>query len=87
MKQRGKRLVNKNTTLFPIKRKKDLTKSICNARHEVQLIKEGKLKAKSINELIAELPGKVDEARAEYAKGNFVRCSNKQELKDFLDSL
>lgn len=34
-----------------------------------------------------ELQEKIDEARTEHAKGNFVRCSNKQELQDFLNSL
>ena len=39
------------------------------------------------NTITPELQEKINEARAEYVKGNFVRCSNKQELKDFLDSL
>ena len=34
-----------------------------------------------------ELQEKIDEARTEHAKGNIVRCSNKQELQDFLNSL
>ena len=39
------------------------------------------------NTITPELQEKIDEARTEHAKGNFVRCSNKQELQDFLNSL
>ncbi len=39
------------------------------------------------NTITPELQMKITEARAEYQKGDFVRCNNKQELKDFLDSL
>lgn len=34
-----------------------------------------------------ELSRRLDEAREEYAKGNFTSCNDKQELHDFLESL
>ena len=39
------------------------------------------------NAITPDLKEKIDEARTEHAKGNFVRYSNKQELQDFLNSL
>ncbi len=39
------------------------------------------------NVITPEIQMKINEARTEHSKGNFVRCNNKQELKDFLNSL
>lgn len=39
------------------------------------------------NEITPELQAKIDKGREEYAKGNCISCSNKQELQAFLDSL
>lgn len=34
-----------------------------------------------------ELQARIEKARVEHRKGNFVRCSNSEELQKFLDSL
>ena len=34
-----------------------------------------------------ELQARIESAREEHRKGNFVRCSNSEELQNFLDSL
>lgn len=39
------------------------------------------------NTITPELQARIDEVMREHDKGNYVRCSNKQELQAFLDSL
>lgn len=39
------------------------------------------------NTITPELQARIDEVMQEHDKGNYVRCSNKQELQALLDSL
>lgn len=46
-----------------------------------------KMNKKSDNVITLELQAKIDSAREEYRKGNFVSCSTADDLRHYLNSL